>query len=35
MKINVWNYFHDYVFRHTTSQMAEDEESEPDTAYEI
>jgi len=35
MKINIWSYFHDYAFRHTTSQMAADEESEPDTAHGI
>jgi hypothetical protein len=35
MKINVWNYFHAYAFRHTTSQMAAVEESGPDTADEL
>jgi len=35
MKINVLNYIHEYTFRHTTSQMDADEESEPDTAHEI
>ena len=35
MKINVCNYFYAYAFRHTTSQMSADEESEPDTTHEV
>jgi hypothetical protein len=34
-KIKVWNYFHAYAFRHITSQMAADEEYEPDTAHDL